>query len=383
MLSIVAYSSLYLGSIWMTAFVLLNLALFLWNGGTVGGQQVINIYFACILFGLSRNFFVGRKMTILYTALKWLLAVNLIFMLMQSFGIDPLFLGQYSDGRKMWGQTFQAPTGLFALQAALGMFLAITIPFLFTGGILLPILLLIPIFVCKSAGVYLASFVAFIYSFLYIRFLRFRKPWVYAIFFTFAAGLCASGIMYDYAKDRLTGGSRFENWHLYTRMALAQPLFGYGPDSFRNRTPHKNFTFISDEDYNPMTLYFEGGNQAIASYYSADEGKRQERFAGRKPKSFSEWREAHNEYIQLFFEYGLAGLFLLGGLCREIWIRFRLSIEKEEVRVLFGAMLCYAIFSIVQFPFHLARTALFFPVFLGAFFAYTDQDWDTFVKGGS
>ena len=130
-----------------------------------------------------------------------------------------------------------------------------------------------------------------------------------------------------------------------------------------------------------MLMDYSQPDKAIARYHSADEGKRIERFKGRMPKTFSHWSEAHNEYTEMFYQYGLIGIGLIFLFFRELFIRVRLCMENKDVRILFGCVLAYLSFSLVQFPFHLARTAIFFPVILGALFAYTDKDWKLFIKG--
>jgi hypothetical protein len=381
-LSIMSYASLFFGCIWITLFFALNVALFLWNGMDVGSTQVFNIFICSILFAISRTFFSLNKIDVIFNALKVLLLISLSWGILQLLSIDPVFIGRDPTGQIVHNKSFNLFCGAFSLPACHGMFLALCLPFFLSLGWLIPILLIIPIYLCNSAAVYLTASAMFIYGFLYIRMVTFRNKIFYYIILSLLALGGIAGIFYDYNRDPLTGRSRFENWHTYIKYSLARPIFGWGPDSFRNLTPNKRFLFFSDEDYNPIVMQYNSADSATARYMSADEGKRIERYRDRTPKSLSEWHEAHNEYIQIFFEYGIVGLLIIGLFLKEICGRFRLSIDSIDVRILFGAILCYLIFSITQFPFHLARLAFFFPVILGAFFAKTDKDWDTFVKGG-
>ena len=379
-IAIMSYASLYFGNFWLSLFFLLNTGLFLYNGIDVGASQTVNIFLCSLLFAISRVFFTTNKADIITNALKCILLANIVWMIMQVCSIDPLFIGRASYGPILWGEAFNTPIGLFHLQAALGMFLVLCIPFLITSGWTIPLLLTLPIVLTSCAAAILAHAVMLLYGAFYIRMVVFKRRIIYILVMgVVILGACA-GIFSDYTRDKLTGGSRFENWHLYIRSSLQKPLFGYGPDSFRNLTPHKKFNFFSDEDYNPMIMDYTDPNNVRARYHSANEGERVKRFANREPKHYATWQEAHNEYIQVFFEYGIVGLFLIGGFLCDVFKRFRLSIDSVEVRCLFGAILCYLIFSITQFPFHLSRLALFLPVILGAFFAKTDKDWDMFVK---
>lgn len=380
LISVMSYASLYFGNFWVSLFFLLNMALFISNGMDVGSGQTINIFICSLLFAISRVFFTTNKTDVITNVFKCILLANLVWMIFQVCSVDPLFIGKASYGPVLWGQSFNLPIGLFHLQAALGMFLVLSVPFFITSGWTIPLLLTLPIVLTSCAAAILAHAVMLLYGAFYVRMVIFKKRILYALVTGLVVLGAGVGIFSDYTRDKLTGGSRFENWHLYIRSSLQKPLFGYGPDSFRNLTPKKKFNFYSDEDYNPLVIDFSDPNNVLARYHSANEGERVKRFAGREPKHHAIWQEAHNEYIQIFFEYGIFGLFLIGGFLCDVFKRFRLSIDNIEVRCLFGAILCYLIFSITQFPLHLSRLALFLPVILGAFFAKTDKDWDMFVK---
>lgn len=380
-----SYASLFFGSVWITAFFLLNMGLFIWNGSVVGSAQVMNIFVGCILFTAARSYF-SRNSNGLNTftnAMKGLVALNLVYIVFQLFRIDPIFISQDSRGIEQWGIAINNPFGMFNYLAAMGMFFSLAMPFFFSFGLWLPLLLLVPMALASSVACYLSGTLMALYGLFYIRMITFKRKIFYWLLALVLVSGGAWGVYKDYSTDPLTANSRYESWHMFIKFACAKPLFGYGPDSFRNITPHKNFTFSADEDYNPLVMRKMNDEQTLASYYSADESKRIPRFKNRIPKTFADWGEAHNEFIQIFFEYGLFGLTLVGFFLYEIFSRFRLSTDSKEVRVLFGAILCYLAFSTTQFPFHLARIAVFFPIILGAFFAYTDKDWDTFVKGRS
>ena len=116
------------------------------------------------------------------------------------------------------------------------------------------------------------------------------------------------------------------------------------------------------------------GNKASFRYHSADNGKWVERFQGKKPVNPVGWQEAHNEYLQLWFEYGLIGLIILFFFFRDLIFRFRQAPKTSEILTLFGCLITYALLSIVQFPFHLARISGIFTVILGAYYAKTDKE---------
>ena len=380
-LASMCYASLYFGNVWLTLFFLYNTALYCWSGGEYAKPELVNIFMGSVLFASSRWLFSRtQNIKVITNSLKIVCLVTISFMILQVFSIDPLHLAKTSDGSTGWGESFNLPVGMFALAAANGAFLALCIPFFIAESWILGLALLIPIFYSRSAGCYLSTAVVLFYAIFFIRMVYFKWKIVYWLL---ALAVIFGGILFvykDYSGDKLTGKSRFENWHLFFKAGLASPVFGYGPASFGNLNEKKNFFFKADEDYNPALLEVNKDLQ-IFKYHSADEGKRKSRFDGRIPKSIGHWNEAHNEYLQLFVERGILGCLIILALFYEVWRRFRISMESKEVRILFGAILVYAVVSITQFPFHLARNALFLPVILGAFFAFTDRDFQTFIKG--
>lgn len=383
--------SLFFGNIWLTLFFVLNMILFVYHGAEIGGSQTLSIFLTCILFACSRNFFSQKEQDFFKyaKALYFVAALSIFWMCLQLFGIDPLNTGRFADGVLMRNATFNVPCGLLAGPAFNGIFLTLVAALLmFQGSVLIGFLLFIPVFMMKSS----ASALAFAFLIVFWAYHRFREfiffipipKWrVIGIKFNYlwviGAMLLSFGAytFHDNKVDPLTYGSRLETWHLIFKQSLANP-FGWGPDSFRNYNSHKNFMFYGDETYNPMLRSKIDANTDRLQYYSADAGNLLPRYEGKKPKNMSEWREAHNEYLQFFFEYGIFGLIIFGGLIREVWDRYILSSKDNVTLALFACLLVYAITSITQFPFHLARLTGMFGIILGAYFAATDKNYKLF-----
>lgn len=358
--------SLFFGNLWLTLFMFLNIALFVFHGGIVGSSQVLSIFLTGILFACSRNFFSTREFSKYAKVLYTLAFLSLFMMVFQVFGVDPIQTVISSDGQIQGTQAQNRLSGLFLLTAFNGIFLALVMALMTFLVSWVGLLLVIPILFCKSSAAMLGAGVVFLF-FIYYNFKRFFIP---AIIVSILAG--GLYLYKDSQDDSLTFKSRFENWHLFIRKSLEYPI-GYGPDSFRNFNKNKNFVFVADEDYNPIIRQKLTQEKDVLMYYSANPSKKIERFKGRMPKHIGDWQEAHNEFIELFFQYGILGVLILIGLCRELYDRFVLSDKSKEVLALFVCLCVYFAVSTTQFPFHLARLAGIFGIILGAYYSKTDK----------
>ena len=361
------FISLFLGNIWITLFIWLNMLLFVIHGCEVGSSQVMSVFISSILFLISRNFFQDRSIMPYVRALYLVAALSMVWMVFQGFGIDPLNTQVTSNGIIMYDKRFDLMLGLLALSAFNGIFMCITASFMIFHS-WIALLLIIPVLISTSSG----AILGFGFLVAFWSYFKLRRLFIWII----ASMLLAVGLytFLDKKHDPLTYSSRFENWHLMIKQTLLMPL-GYGPDSFRNYHRNKNFTFWSDEDYNPIIRIRQSNGKDIIKYYSADSGRSLERFKDRIPSHLSEWKEAHNEFIQFAFEYGILGVILLSFFCREIWMRFVLSNKDDETLALFACLAIYALVSTTQFPFHVARLSGFFGIILGAYWAKTDKSY--------
>ena len=362
--------SLFFGNIWMTLFVWLNVLLFALNGCEVGSQQVLSIFLTGMMFACARTFFRGRSILEFTKPMQLVALLSTIWMIFQSFGIDPIYIGAYSTGEIMHDTSFILRTGLLNLPAINSIyFVMVSSLMVFTSPIWL--ILGIPVLLSSSS----ASAMAFAFLVAFWSYHKINRFFVFVMVAMFVLFCFFS--LNDFKVDKKTYVSRFETWHLILRKSLEYPL-GYGPDSFRNYQRNKNFTFWSDENYTPMLREVVSKDQHVLKYYSADPGKRKERFEHSGiPKDINWWREAHNDYLQFFFEYGIFGIILLCGFFREIYDRFVLSNKNTEVLSLFSILCVFAIVSFTQFPFHLARIAAPFGILLGAYWSATDKPYLT------
>ena len=373
---VICLSALFIGNIWLGAFLILNMVLFIWNGQQVGAVQVINILLGCLLFAFSRVYFKKNKFSDLYPWILGILAINLVWMNLQLHSIDPIFIGQTNDGVQQF-RPFNDPVGFFGIKMANGIYIASVIPILAVVNPILGVLLIIPLWLMRSSAVALAVAL----SALLFTYYLYRR-----VFFGLLLALpVALGIFiaYDLHDDSRTFTARFPVWHSAIRHLFGGGetlwgLVGYGPDSYRNYTPHKDFKFGGDEFYNHGIIHRQDNGFGF-SYYSPqnDKAKIQEltKNIGNTQVAqgrLDEWDNPHSEPINVLFQTGLIGFALIFCLIREMFLRFKYALKDKELVTIASCLVVYFVTSLFHFPFEIARTAAFGMILMGAFYAKTD-----------
>ena len=362
--------ALFVGNIWITAFMFLNIFSLLYNDFTVGLPQVLNVFLGAVLFMVSRAYFKQNSFMPYVKVLLWLLALNLIWISLQASGIDPLYLAQDASGKPQISVTFKDFSGLFGIKMANGIFLAIMLPMIAVLNLWLVPLMAVPLFFCRASIVALAVFV----SMSFYLFYTVPRKWFLAFL---SIGLLAGSIYtyLDLKDDYKTFVSRFPVWHSAVKYTLQRPL-GWGPDSYRSYTKQKDFLFYGDSNYDHALLIKLDEGKALFQYYEMDNGKMYKRNTSGIPpdNQLNWWDNPHNEYVQMIFEYGFIGLLILIGFMRDIWFKFRFSSRSPEIVMLMSILIVYAVSGIGHFPMHLARLACLFPVFLGALVGRIDSE---------
>jgi hypothetical protein len=374
--------ALFLENIWLTLFLIYNVILYLAGGGVIGSMQTLNILFGCLLFRFSRSYFSKHDFSMMYKPILFTLCISMVFMVMQFLHIDMINMPQTGDMRLISGTNTQ-PVGIFSICFAHALFMDMCMPILattFSWGWIPALLLLIPIYLCKSSAAMLAALIIIlVYS--YFRYDKFKK-WILGI----TAILIILGGLYiyhDYRQDPGTMKSRFPMWSAVIKSCFNHPE-GYGPDSFRNFNTKKHFIFHSDVNRETM-IEVQHGNDTLISYYSPsnDSAKVSALNESLEKNGFpkdnkgisqiSTWDNPHQILLTILFEYGFFGLFLFFGLCRDIIIRFMRSSQNMTIVTVFCCLLIFPFGGLTEFPIHIARLAVFLPIFGGAFYALTEQ----------
>lgn len=367
----------FVGNTWLSLFLVWNVILYIYNGQEVGSMQVINVLLGCLLFMFSRAFFKSNKFSDIYKYILIVMGANILWMGLQLFGIDPIFHGKWNGTGEPIPGTFTDPIGFFGIKMANGIFLNLCFPIVAAVAPLALPLLLIPIYLTQSSVVVLSVGV----TALFYTFHMHRKMFLLLLLLIPIA--CGFYFFKDIKTDTKTFTSRFPVWHSAIKYTLKNDhgwlgLVGYGPDSYRNVSIHKNFLFTGDNFYNHGILTREPGRIGFSYYVPDNDIKKIDQLMSNidktsiAEKKFDEWDNPHCGYITMFFQYGMIGLFLLGGLVRDMWIRFKYTIKDKELVVISSCILVYFVTSIGHFPLEIARTAYLFPILLGAFYAKTD-----------
>lgn len=364
--------ALFIGDMWIGSFIILNVALFVYNGASVGFAQVLNVTIGSLLFMLSRGWFKTHKFNVIYKPLLITFTLSLIFIGLQFLSLDPLSIGVDGKGMPL-GTPNHDYSGLLMFKASSGIFSVICYPILASISLYLAPIALIPIFLSSSTSVMMALVVVTLFYTLFLH----RRLFLYALI---ASVLAIIFFMAVYAPrhDEKKFVSRLPLWHYTLKKSFQNPI-GYGPDSFRNFNKHKNFKCYGDYDFN-LIEGIKVGNEIQLSYYSPTQSKAQIDTLtdalikdGLKGGVFSFWDNPHNEYLNLLFCYGFFGVFLFCGFFRSLWMRFKLAKKDKELIVIVSCLLVYFVTGLTHFPLLLARTAFLFPILLGAFFSKTDE----------
>lgn len=254
------------------------------------------------------------------------------------------------------GNDFRRVSVFFGQHTLYGPFCAAAAaPALFRGRFLRALMIALPVFLIDasftwfSAGIVLASWIAF----------RFGKPALIALG---VAGLLGSAVLIpkilsqDHVKvEALNDNGRFPLWRITWRIARIHPFLGHGFGSFQQQFPifqskeMRKQSGIDDEKLSP---------EAHALIREAEELRERSGF----------FLSAHNEILESFYEFGilgpLAAFLLLFAFTRAFWRG-----EKSPERwTLFAIVAAFTANSLGNFPFHLIPQAL---IPLWAFVAMT------------
>jgi len=364
--------SAFSGCIWMTFFMALNVVLFINSGENAGFSQLLNVFVGICIFMVSKSFFKKESFFVLKSPIITIGVISLLFMLLQRLGIDPLNVGIESGGEILSG-SLREMNGVFGIKMANGFFLSILMVIMsFSSWVYVPLVGL-TVFSPKSSSCIMAV-MAYASFFSYFKARRFFPIVLGLVLISFFGGAYM-----DYKTDPKTFISRFPVWHSSVRKAFMYPI-GYGPDSYRSLNDKKNFLFKSDGNYDHIISTINGREERL-SYYSVTNNREESKrkadaliALGHVPNNeLNLWDNPHNLIINIFFQYGIAGIVIFIGFIREIIIRFKKSTKTNEVLCLFGVLMVYFIASMTNFPTDLARTGYLLPIILGAYFARTES----------
>ena len=287
------------------------------------------------------------------TIFKGLLCVallNCVWMFMQYSDWDLIYIL-----RRTRTYSTEYVSGLMGLKAATGMFLAFCVPLALRfkrWGIWVAFALFFPIYLMECSVAILGAIVAVLFH------MWFRNRKLFKILLI--VGLIG-GSAYAY-QDSKTGmfEDRFNLWKIVLRDAFKHPITGWGLDSFRGVSLGKNFMYVKQSGgLESAKAYLNDSNVFVTLNGFVKPGGR-----------VDPWDNAHNEYIQLFYEFGMFGVLILIAMIRDMVKRFHS--RNDTLLALTGFFIVLAIVSISQFPFHLARVGYLIPIMYALYIKVTD-----------
>jgi len=345
-----------LQNVYLSLFLLWSLLLYCYfEWATPVGTIVLTILSACMIYEAIYRVVRKDNVKVIYGFMISFALINMAYMAMQGLGWELLF------------QEFTRPgyqtqmIGFMGLKAIMGMLFAMCIPFFAYKYPRLSLGLFIPLYVSECSSAMVAGIIAYLWNLWYVS-----KKW----FILSVTVMLIGGGIYTY-NDSHAGmfTDRMNMWKVVLRDAMARPIFGWGPDSFRCVTPQKQFMYWKNNrnndcgriDVRDTVEYQNTGKYDLKKYGS---------FMN-ETDSINPWDNPHNEYVQLFYEFGVVGLVLLGLLSWDIHRRF--NSDNGLLVPLIGFFFAVLIISVGQFPFHLARVGLFIPIFLACYYKLTEN----------
>lgn len=355
--ALLLFSIFILNNIWLCLFSAWSIFLYAYYGFPAPiGVMVLTIFSGMMIYEAFYRAINKENMRLLINFVVVFAAINLIYMVMQAFGWELLFAEQSQMNvyqRQM--------LGFMNLKAIMGMFFAMMIPFFAMRSQVIAIGLFVPLYVSECSSAMVAGMVAYLWQLWFIS-----KKW----FFILLTIMFIGGTAYC-INDSHAGmfTDRFNMWKTTLRDAVKKPVIGWGPDSFRCMTPDKPFMYWKN-NRSLETSRIDVKDTIEFSHTNKYDLDKYKDFI--KPgDSLNPWDNPHNEYIQLFYEFGIVGVLIFGFLVHDMIKRFD-SFNPHLVSIM-GFFISVAIMSIGQFPFHLARVGLYIPIFLACYYKLSEK----------
>jgi len=345
---------------WIGAFLAWALFQFtFFTNMPVQSETLYNLFLGAVLYQFIVMFSNKTEFKKYFWAFTGLLAVNVFWCFAQIAQLDLIFNMADSENQIK----FTEYPGFFGLPAFLGNFASAVLPLSMFLSLWMAPIALLALFFSKSTFSVLAGLVSGLF------FLWFRKRIVFWI--VLLAGT-ASFLTYAIKYDMPTGefGRRLEVWKIVLGQAFKKQFFGFGIGNYQNfylveATPSHKHVVTNDKTY--FTKFLQDR--------AAEEGKTEvvdvlqninpnydifalKKFLRKHGMDFQRWESVHNEFIELFFETGLVGIFIVFGFIFDLFKRFwRYGRKELHTVALMSAFIAILIVSFGHFPFHLARLA--------------------------
>lgn len=286
--------------------------------GTQTRHHLMNLFTGLLFYKLVfENFNFGKIKQFAFW-IGCVLLLNMFICSFQAFGQPMIFQAI----NPVLASPQDSIVGLMRQKVQLGVLCSMVGPFILAFSPFFAILFVPFLYWSKSS----AALMAFLISSLVWVYLRFWKKGTDLFKFcslVVLAALSSMAVIYVLQYDMPTGqfSERFQLWRFSLDIALkSSPIIGLGIGSFSRMNFSREQVGIKE----PLV-----------------------------------WNEAHNEFLQTFFEFGAIGLFIVLAFIlarHKEFIKFR---GDQVIQALYATCLSICLVSFFHFPFHLARFAHF------------------------
>lgn len=343
-----------LDSFYLSAFALWVITLYIAQGMTsIGGLYLTNVLWGCVLYQVAYKLVDERTVRYIFRILLWFCAANIVWIVLQIFRCDFMFM-QYSAK----GEWHNDTVGLMGLKAHMGTLFALCTPFLLRWKWWLVPGFAIPIYLSHST----AAALGYIVAILWYAWFKSRKLFVVLTLLGVIIGGCYA--YKDTVADNMMN-DRFYVWKVSLRDGAKHLVVGCGLDSFRNITRTKPYIYLKNNRTSVSGVAFplKDRNAEGRLLWKTENG------LGTPDDSYDPWDNPHNEYVQMFYEFGLVGIIILLFMMRDVAKRFK---PTPNSIALVGSFIALGVVSIGQFPMHVTRTAYMMPILYAAYIKLTE-----------
>ena len=355
--SLAMFAIFVLNNVSLSLFLLWTLFLYTYLEFPVPvGVMVLTILSGIIIYEVTYRIVNKENINRLFTFMLWIGAINLLYMAMQAWGWELLFSEQSAKG------IYQNQLlGFMNLKAIMGILFAMIMPFMVFRFHKLALLLFVPLYVSECSVAMVAGIASYLWQIWHVS----RKWFLILIsFMVIGGGMYA---IHDSHAGMYT--DRLNMWKVVLRDCVKRPIIGWGPDSFRCVTPYKQFMYMknvrtaetSQIDVRDLMEFKNTGNLHKKYSNFIQDGD-----------TLDPWDNPHNEYIMLFYEFGIIGVLILLYLIYDMKRRF--TAMNPYLIPLSGFFIGLAIICTGQFPLHLARVGIYIPIFLACYYKLTETE---------
>lgn len=340
-------------NIYLSLFLIWSIAIYCYYVfPPIGGNYVMNIFWGCIFYQIAYRIVNQDNVSIFFKTILWVCGLNILWIFLQYIHFDLI----YFDTDKFYNTDH---VGMLGLKAFMGLFFALAIPFVARFSIWATPILFIPVYLSDCSSAMIGGICGLLFSVWF----QSKKAFIALLVLLSIGG--SFYVAHDSKMNMFT--DRFSVWKVSLRDAFKHPVMGWGLDSFRNVGTMKPFLYFKNYRNNEsravsveaMKIHYETGKfPPIGDFLKEGD-------------NIVPWDNPHNEYVQLFYEFGAFGviLFILLGL--DIKKRFS---DENNLIALVGFFIVILVASIGQFPMHMARIGYLVPIVLGIYYKLTDEN---------